>query len=108
MTPTEEREYAQQILKKMIRKAMFVNGDDGHLTQEQEQVLIKLIDSVSKAIDVNSLANDNFAKIENVLQFLLDRYNTGNFYGTIEIKIEGSVVKDPKISNQTFRLREMY
>jgi len=42
------------------------------------------------------------------LFFLLDLISQGNFYGTIQLKIIGTVVKDIRITDRTFKVDEMY
>ena len=42
------------------------------------------------------------------LFFLLDLIGQGNFYGTLQIKVIGTVVKDLRITERTFKVDEMY
>lgn len=40
--------------------------------------------------------------------FILDLMGQGDFYGTIQVKVLGCVVKDAKVIDRTFKVDEMY
>lgn len=40
--------------------------------------------------------------------FLLDLIGQGDFYGTVQFKVLGCVVKDLKVMERTFKVDEMY
>jgi len=42
------------------------------------------------------------------LMFILDQFNTGKYYGTIEFKILGTSVNDIREKERTHKMRELY
>lgn len=77
------------------------------LTEEQkkairEQALLKL----ERLFRMN--ANGTGTPAWKSLFFLMDHMSRGDFFGTIQVKILGCVVKDPRYVERTFKLDDMY
>jgi hypothetical protein len=72
-------------------------------TQKLEGFLLK---KFRKAMQMNA-HGDGTPAWKNLF-FLLDMMGQGDFYGTVQIKILGCVVKDARIVDRTFKVNEMY
>ena len=76
---------------------------------EQDKEIIKshINSELEKAIEVNSLGKGGTPVWMNIL-FILETFNQGNFYGTLELKVLGTTCNDVKIKERTYKLREKY
>ena len=77
------------------------------LTGEQvraiEELLLKKFRSAQKMT-----ANGDGTPVWKNLFFMLDLISRGDFYGTIQFKVVGCVVKDVRVVDRTFKVDEMY
>lgn len=72
-------------------------------TKRIEEHLLK---KFRKAVKMNA-NGDGTPAYKNIF-FILDLIGQGNFYGSLQLKILGCVVKDLKITDRTFKVIEMY
>ncbi len=88
-----------------------------NLTRQEELALVQkrvnklpaLMDKISAAIKLNVLEGaDSGAEIEKIFTFMLEYINTGSFYGTFEVKVTGTHMKEPKIMEQTVKVGSIY
>jgi len=79
-----------------------IETDPATLARIRRLILIKL----DRAMKMNSSGTGTPAWKS--IFFLLDHIARGDFYGTIAIRILGTVVKDPKYIERTFKVDEMY
>ena len=80
------------------------------MSEDEKQQALRveefLLKKFRKAVLMNG-HGDGTPAWKNVF-FLLDLLGQGDFYGTVQIKILGCVVKDAKILDRTFKIDEMY
>jgi len=70
-----------------------------------EKLQKRLLKSIQLGLKTNSKASvDNGIDLARALIFVLDKYNTGNYYGTIALKFTGIVVQNPREIEVTHRL----
>ena len=74
--------------------------------EEREKIKSKIIDELDKAFDVNRYGKGTPLWMN--LLFLLRRFNKGNYYGTLELKILGTSCNDIKEKERTFKLLEIF
>ena len=76
-------------------------------TEEQKKAIKRrLIDRLEKSFEVNKYGKGTPMWMN--LYFLLDKFNKGNYYGTIELKILGTSCNDAKEKDITHKLMEIY
>lgn len=78
---------------------------------EEEKSLIKavILKKLDKAFEVNSYGpGANTPPFWMNLLFILDKFNTGCYYGTISLKIQGTSCMDIKELEVTHKVREHY
>lgn len=76
-------------------------------TEEQKAEIKKRVNqALYKSLEVNKYGQ-GCPMWMNIL-FLLDRFNSGKYYGTIEIKVLGTSVNDAKEKEKTHKMREIY
>lgn len=77
------------------------------ISPEQREIIIRrLLLKFDKVLRMN--ANGTGTPAWKSIFFLLDHLSRGDFYGTIQMKVLGCVVKDPRIVERTFKVEEMY
>jgi hypothetical protein len=74
--------------------------------QEQREVIKdKLLKAIEKSFEVNKYGKGTPFWMN--LLFVLDRFNRGNYYGTLELKILGTSCNDVKEKERTHKLQEV-
>ena len=69
----------------------------------------KFDEELKKALALNRQCPiDKGIPLYKALIFLLERYNDGDYYGTIGIKFSGTIVQNPKEVDVTHRLETAY
>ena len=74
--------------------------------EEREKIKAKIIEELDKAFDVNRYGKGTPLWMN--LLFLLRRFNKGNYYGTLELKVLGTSCNDIKEKERTFKLLELF
>ncbi|MEC8945389.1 MAG: hypothetical protein VYD72_03255 [Chloroflexota bacterium] len=74
--------------------------------EEKEKIKAKIIEELDKAFDVNRYGKGTPLWMN--LLFLLRRFNKGNYYGTLELKVLGTSCNDIKEKERTFKLLEIF
>tara|TARA_Y100000034_G_scaffold81595_1_gene97821 strand:- start:326 stop:583 length:258 start_codon:yes stop_codon:yes gene_type:complete len=74
--------------------------------EEKEKIKSKIIEELDKAFDVNRYGKGTPLWMN--LLFLLRRFNKGNYYGTLELKVLGTSCNDIKEKERTFKLLEIF
>lgn len=65
----------------------------------------KFDEELKKAIKINEQSpSDSGIDLLRALIFILQKYNTGNYYGTIALKITGTMIQNPRELEVTHRL----
>lgn len=77
---------------------------------EEEKALIHalVLKKLDRALEVNSLAPGTTPPLWMDLLFILDKFNTGCYYGTVALKIQGTSCMDVKELEVTHKVREQY
>lgn len=76
-------------------------------TQEQrDKIKTRLIEAIDKSFDVNKFGKGTPLWMS--LLFILERFNKGNYYGSLELKILGTSANDIKEKERTHKLLETY
>ena len=76
-------------------------------TEEQKEAIKhKLCERLDKSFDVNKYGKGTPFWMN--LFFILDKFNKGNYYGSIELKILGTSCNDAKETERTHKLMEIY
>lgn len=76
-------------------------------TSEQiERIRRHLLLKFERAMRMNS--NGTGTPVWKSIFFILDHVARGDFYGIIHLRIQGTVVKDPRIVERTFLVDDMY
>jgi len=76
-------------------------------TEEQKKEIKKKVEqALYKSFDVNKFGQ-GCPMWMNIL-FLLEQFNSGKYYGTIEIKILGTSVNDAREKEKTHKMREIF
>ena len=73
---------------------------------QKEEIRKELLKKLDKSFEVNKHGKGTPFWMN--LFFTLDRFNRGNYYGTLEIKIVGTSCNDVKEKERTHRLQEVY
>ena len=74
--------------------------------EEREKIKAKINEELDKAFDVNRYGKGTPLWMN--LLFLLRRFNKGNYYGTLELKVLGTSCNDIKERERTFKLLEIF
>lgn len=72
-----------------------------------DTLMTKLKPRLEQALELNKTA-PNGIELEKFLYFLLDKYNTGNYYGWIAVRFSGTAVFNPKEVERTHKLEDEY
>lgn len=77
---------------------------------EEEKDIIKavILKKLDKAFEVNSFGQGTTPPLWMNLMFLLDKFNTGCYYGTLSFKIQGTSCMDVREAEVTHKVREHY
>lgn len=76
-------------------------------TKEQREMIKKrVMDALDKSFDVNKFGKGTPFWMS--LLFILERFNKGNYYGSLELKILGTSANDVKEKERTHKLLETY
>jgi hypothetical protein len=70
---------------------------------QKEKARSLIMEKLEKSFEVNKDAPTG-VPIHKAICFLLDKYNRGNYYGTINIKIVGTSVQSPRENDVTHKL----
>jgi len=73
---------------------------------QKKQIRTQIIQDLDKAFDVNKFGKGTPLWM-NIL-FILKRFNKGNYYGSLELKILGTSCNDIKEKERTFKLLEVF
>lgn len=74
--------------------------------KQKEQIKKEICEKIDRSFEVNKHGKGSPMWMN--LCFLLDKFNRGNYYGVIEVKIVGTSCNDAKEKDRTHRLREIY
>ena len=74
--------------------------------EQKEQIKQRLIEAIDKSFDVNKFGKGTPFWMS--LLFILERFNKGNYYGSLELKILGTSANDVKEKDRTHKLLEKY
>lgn len=74
--------------------------------EQREMIKERLITAIDKSFDVNKFGKGTPLWMS--LLFILERFNKGNYYGSLELKILGTSVNDVKEKERTHKLLETY
>jgi len=74
--------------------------------KEKELILKRLNEKILKSLEVNKYGKGTPLWMD--LEFILDQFNQGNYYGTLELKILGTSCNDVKEKERTHKLLEIY
>jgi len=74
--------------------------------KQKAEIREKVIGALNKSFEVNKFGQG--CPMWMNLLFLLDQFNSGKYYGTIEIKILGTSVNDAREKEKTHKMREIY
>ena len=76
-------------------------------TKDQKaEILKRLNEKLLKSFDVNQYGKGTPLWMN--LEFILDNFNQGNYYGTLELKLLGTSCNDIKEKERTHKLMEIY
>ncbi|HLD98277.1 MAG TPA: hypothetical protein VI815_03045 [Candidatus Nanoarchaeia archaeon] len=75
--------------------------------QRTEKIIELLRPMIERAISINEDTPSGI-EIHKPIAFLLEKFNTGKYYGTIEMKITGTSIHNPTENNVTHRLDMSY
>ena len=76
--------------------------------EELEHIKATVLKRLDRALEVNSFAQANTTPIWMNLLFILDKFNTAGYYGTISVKIQGTYCGDARETEVTHKLKENY
>ena len=78
--------------------------------EHKDSILRRINEELITAMDKEELNLDDDKAIPfwKALLFLLDKYNSEEFFGIINFKLQGTTCYDPEVSKQTFRLNCEY
>ena len=74
--------------------------------QQKEEIKKVILEKLDKSFEVNKHGKGTPFWMN--ICFILDRFNKGNYYGIIEIKVVGTSCNDAKEKEKTHRLQELY
>lgn len=101
-----EQKKDSEIISFSIGKIEYKPNKKSELKCDLRKALRKLIKEVIKASEMELIiGGDDMPMIVNLLK-LLEIYNTGQFYGTVAIKIVGVSPRNLRVQEQTFKLQE--
>lgn len=76
-------------------------------TEEQKEKIKKSVcDALEKSFEINAWGKGTPLWMS--ILFILKKFNRGNYYGTLEIKILGTSCNDAKEKEVTHKLLELY
>ncbi|KKW10800.1 MAG: hypothetical protein UY48_C0030G0007 [Candidatus Gottesmanbacteria bacterium GW2011_GWB1_49_7] len=75
-------------------------------SDQQRHVTRALLLKFQRALKMN--INGTGTPVWKSVFFILDHLARGDFYGTIELRIMGCTVKDPRIVERTYKVDDMY
>ncbi|MCR4284676.1 MAG: hypothetical protein NUV97_01365 [archaeon] len=79
------------------------------MTQINKVEIIKaVIQELQKSFETDSMASDKGIPIYKNILYVLEKYNTKSYYGTLNIKITGPSCFDIKESEVTHKLDNQY
>jgi hypothetical protein len=73
---------------------------------QKKQIRTQIIQDLDKAFEVNKFGKGTPMWMN--LLFILKRFNKGNYYGSLELKILGTSCNDIKEKERTFKLLEVF
>ncbi len=74
--------------------------------EQREKIKKRLIEAIDKSFEVNKFGKGTPLWMS--LLFILERFNKGNYYGSLELKILGTSANDIKEKDRTHKLLEKY
>jgi len=74
--------------------------------EQKEKIKQRLNEAIDKSFEVNKFGKGTPFWMS--LLFILERFNKGNYYGSLELKILGTSANDVKEKDRTHKLLEKY
>tara|TARA_R100000008_G_scaffold83815_1_gene69746 strand:- start:663 stop:923 length:261 start_codon:yes stop_codon:yes gene_type:complete len=74
--------------------------------EQRDKIKERIIQALDKSFDVNKFGKGTPMWMS--ILFILERFNKGNYYGSLELKILGTSVNDVKEKERTHKLLEKY
>lgn len=74
--------------------------------EQREKIKARVIEALDKSFEVNKFGKGTPLWMS--LLFILERFNKGNYYGSLELKILGTSANDIKEKERTHKLLEQY
>ena len=73
--------------------------------EQKEKINSRVLEALEKSFQVNRYGKGTPFWMN--LLFILERFNRGNYYGTLELKILGTSCNDAKEKERTHKLQEV-
>jgi len=74
--------------------------------EQRDKIKARVIEALDRSFDVNKFGKGTPLWMS--LLFILERFNKGNYYGSLELKILGTSANDIKEKERTHKLLEQY
>jgi len=74
--------------------------------KQREEIKETLIKELDKSFDVNKFGKGTPLWMN--LLFILKKFNKGNYYGTLELKLLGTSINDVREKDRTHKLLELF
>ena len=74
--------------------------------EQKEKIKQRLNEAIDKSFEVNKFGKGTPFWMS--LLFIMERFNKGNYYGSLELKILGTSANDVKEKDRTHKLLEKY
>jgi|TARA_B100002019_G_C21094345_1_gene510237 hypothetical protein len=74
--------------------------------EQREKIKNRVMEALDRSFDVNKFGKGTPLWMS--LLFILERFNKGNYYGSLELKILGTSANDIKEKERTHKLLEQY
>tara|TARA_B100000902_G_C26786393_1_gene657620 strand:+ start:179 stop:436 length:258 start_codon:yes stop_codon:yes gene_type:complete len=74
--------------------------------EQREKIKARIMEALDKSFEVNKFGKGTPLWMS--LLFILERFNKGNYYGSLELKILGTSANDIKEKERTHKLLEQY
>ena len=74
--------------------------------EQREKIKNRVMEALDRSFDVNKFGKGTPLWMS--LLFILERFNEGNYYGSLELKILGTSANDIKEKERTHKLLEQY
>jgi hypothetical protein len=84
-----------------------INGEDFYTDEDMDRILDEVNKKLVIAMDREAITPSSTPIWANIM-LLLDKFNEGNFYGTLAVRISDNCMENMKIDSQTFKLETVY